>query len=231
MDLTRRISALLTAAAMAAVCIPAAPMAGVLPTAMLAVQAEDEAPTSGSCGENLTWTFDKSTGTLTISGTGEITDYVDALQILDELEHAKEQGLLPPWYDDCESITSIVIEDGVTHIGNGAFQSCYKATSLSIPGTVTSIGNWAFQLCTQVTSVTLPDSVTSIGDYAFSNVGRHSCIRDQLRRGRFLWLPQHDLCYAPGQYDAHQSAHVPGLLLSDRDHHSRNRDIYRSVGV
>ncbi len=62
----------------------------------------------------------------------------------------------------------VVIPDGVTTIGEKAFDFCSRLTSVVIPNSVTSIGDYAFSYCSMLTSVTIPDSVTSIGDYAFS---------------------------------------------------------------
>ena len=67
----------------------------------------------------------------------------------------------------CSSLTSVVIGDGVTSIGNYAFRNCSRLTSITIPDGVTSIGSWAFYDCSSLTSVVIGDSVTSIGDYAF----------------------------------------------------------------
>ncbi len=65
-------------------------------------------------------------------------------------------------------LTSIVIPNSVTSIGEGAFSGCSGLTSVTIPNSVTSIGHHAFSYCSGLTSVTIPNSVTSIGDYAFS---------------------------------------------------------------
>ena len=106
---------------------------------------------SGSCGDNVTYTFDSSTGLLTISGTGEMQDY-------DEEES--------PFYNN-SSIKSVVINNGVTSIGNWAFVYCDSLTSVTIGNSVTSIGGYAFYWCTSLTSVTIGNSVTRIGDDAF----------------------------------------------------------------
>ena len=107
---------------------------------------------SGTCGENLTW--DLTDGVLTISGTGEMTDY--------SYNNA-------PWYYKQSSIGKVIINDGVTSIGNHAFDGCSGLTSVTIPNSVTNIGNYAFSYCSRLTSVTIPNSVTSIGNYAFYN--------------------------------------------------------------
>ena len=109
----------------------------------LVVSAETTA-TSGTCGDNVTWTLSDD-GTLTISGTGD----------MDSSDFSR--------YD----IKSVIIENGVTSIGNAAFQLCSKLTSIEIPNSVTSIGDRAFQLCNDLTSIEIPDSVTSIGNAAF----------------------------------------------------------------
>jgi len=95
-------------------------------------------------------------GVLTISGTGAMpTNFTFT-------------GGNNPWYAQRASITSVVIEDGVTTIGQYAFSGCTGLTSVTIPNSVTSIGLQAFDNCTGLTSVTIPNSVTSIGTAAFS---------------------------------------------------------------
>ncbi len=103
---------------------------------------------------NETWSFDSETGVLTISGTGPMEDY---------------SGKSQPWEALSESITSVVLSDGVTSIGGYAFSNCSSLTSITIPNSVTSIGGSAFSNCSSLTSITIPNSVTSIGGYAFSN--------------------------------------------------------------
>ena len=66
------------------------------------------------------------------------------------------------------TLSSVTIENGVTTIGQYAFQRCSGLTDVTIGGSVTTIGNYAFQNCSGITSITIPSSVTSIGNYAFS---------------------------------------------------------------
>ena len=71
-------------------------------------------------------------------------------------------------FNGCSGLTSVTIPDGVTSIGNYAFSRCTGLTSVTIGNGVTSIGNYAFSGCDGLTSVTIGNGVTSIGDYAFS---------------------------------------------------------------
>ncbi len=103
----------------------------------------------GTCGENLTWVLNY--GVLTIIGTGDMANYSDT------------GDNTAPWTEYREDITTVVIEDGVTSIGDWAFNECSGLTSVTIPGSVTSIGGYAFQNCSSLTSIYIPANVTSIG--------------------------------------------------------------------
>ena len=72
-------------------------------------------------------------------------------------------------FEGCDSLTIITIPESVTSIGESAFSDCYRLTSITIPEGVTSIGNWAFYNCRSLTNLTIPEGVTSIGKGAFYN--------------------------------------------------------------
>ena len=112
---------------------------------------------SGTCGANLTWNL--SNGVLTITGTGDMTDY--------NYVYNYSPSTTAPWASNRTIIKSVVISDGVTSIGSAAFSGCSSLTSVTIPNSVTRIGEEAFYWCSVLTSVTIPNSVTSIGDRAF----------------------------------------------------------------
>lgn len=67
------------------------------------------------------------------------------------------------------SATSVVIPDGVTCIGRGAFSECKDLTSIVIPDGVTSIERFAFSECESLISIEISDSVTSIDDFNFDD--------------------------------------------------------------
>ena len=114
--------------------------------------------TSGTCGDNLTWEYNPSTSALTITGTGAMDDYTSSTA---------------PWNSYKSSIKSVILPEGLTHIGNYAFRKCDNAemNSITIPASVTSIGNSVFTVCYNLTSVRFADNsrLTSIGDYAFNS--------------------------------------------------------------
>ena len=114
---------------------------------------------SGYCGgegdgTNLTWEL-SCDSVLTISGTGAMMNWDD--------------GIYTPWYSYIEKITSIIISDNVTSIGDYAFYGCTNLVSVTIPNNVTSIGNAAFLDCDDLTSMEIPNSVTSVGNGAFES--------------------------------------------------------------
>ena len=117
---------------------------GVFDTVPTITASAVSSATSGTCGENLTWTL--SDGVLTISGTGAMTDY----------------GSSNSPFLGRTDIQSVVIKSGVTSIGNRAFCSCTKLVNITIPDSVTRIGYNAFESCENLTSVTLPNSIDSI---------------------------------------------------------------------
>ena len=69
----------------------------------------------------------------------------------------------------CRSLTSLVIPDSVTNIGDYAFEGCGSLSSLVLPDGVTSIGKCAFRDCGSLSSLVLPDGVTNIGGNAFAD--------------------------------------------------------------
>lgn len=119
------------------------------------------------CGDNAYWSF-ASDGTLTISGTGAIWGYLDyPSDIMDE----------PHWGGNSERIESIIIEEGITEIGDHAFDGCTELIDAALPERLQNIGSWAFGSCENLTRINLPDGLKTIGDQAFIMCTRLSDLR------------------------------------------------------
>ncbi|MBE6787333.1 MAG: leucine-rich repeat domain-containing protein [Ruminococcaceae bacterium] len=115
----------------------------LIPFGAVTVNAETASGTTGDC----TWSLDGTV--LTISGNGAMANY---------------RNSSTPWGN---SITEVIIEYGVTNIGEEAFYDCKNLSSVTIPNSVTSIDYYAFGYCQDLWHITLPNSITTIGKSAF----------------------------------------------------------------
>jgi len=112
----------------------------------------ETAEAKGVCGNDLTWYYQDNV--LVIKGTGEMSDF---------------SGDDVPWYDCSKETGWIIIDEGVTRIGENAFSGCSNSLSKVVfPSTLESIGEDAFSGCEQLQDVIIPSSVTDIGNRAFS---------------------------------------------------------------
>ena len=127
---------------------------------MCAATAQAQNPTSGTAGP-LTWKYDTDMRILTISGKGEMPDYVDYTV------NTTNSMQLSPWLFCRERISKVVIEDGVKYIGTNAFLG-FKMDSVVISEGVTRIGKAAFSSCTNLSVINIPIGVTRIEDNTFT---------------------------------------------------------------
>ena len=107
--------------------------------------------TVGERGYNYTWTLDDD-GTLPISGTGEMEDYLST-----------REG----FYNLRDKIKQIVIEQGMTSVGSYSFNECSLLSDISMPNGLHTIGAYAFENCISLTVVVFPDGLTEIKPSAF----------------------------------------------------------------
>lgn len=112
------------------------------------VSAEEK---SGSCGTFLEWSL--SGDVLTISGSGDMSDYSDSK--------------LAPWYSYAEKIKTISLPSGILSIGDYAFYGCSSLTSIRIPEKVIDIGEYAFGQCTEMLQVHFGSRIEKLGEGAF----------------------------------------------------------------
>lgn len=109
---------------------------------------------SGSAGDNCEWSWSGSDRVLRITGTGEM-DYYDST-----VKPA-------PWLVYSNEIEKIVVEDGVTGVGEYAFYNLKKLTAVELSDSVKTIGYYAFRNCTSLKSITLPSNLDSLMPFAF----------------------------------------------------------------
>ncbi len=99
-------------------------------------------------------------GTLIVSGTGNIKDYYTNNDTGLEVER--------PWEDKTDQIKKIIISEGVTRVGAGAFKNLQNLESIYIPDSVESLGNWAFQSAGKLKSISIPNAVIAASVFAGS---------------------------------------------------------------
>ncbi|MBQ8833656.1 MAG: leucine-rich repeat protein [Oscillospiraceae bacterium] len=114
----------------------------------------------GNCGKeitNLTWTLDEATGTLTVSGTGEM--------------QGVSSWVYTPWAEYADQIKTVVLEEGVVSVGSSMFGGLTELEGISFPSTLRWIQDAAFEMTTSLKSVTFPETLESIGSHAFWGSG------------------------------------------------------------
>ena len=101
-------------------------------------------------------------------------------------------------FQGCSNLTSVVIPDSVTSIGDNAFTHCESLTNISIPDSVMAIGEFSFSWCLQLNSITIGNGVQSIGTFAFSYCRKLTSITytgsiDQWKRISFEWCWNYEI--------------------------------------
>lgn len=124
-------------------------------TADMTVYAQwKDATVRGTCGPNLSWSYNEDIGTLAISGKGEMTDWVSGAA---------------PWYEYRDTITRVELGSGIKNIGSNAFKDLTKLKAVVIKSELQKIGDSAFENCSALTSLEGIDGVQIIGASAFKN--------------------------------------------------------------
>ena len=111
----------------------------------------------GTCGDNMSWSYNEDTGLLKIYGSGDMTDW------------SASSGLTAPWYAYRGAINKVEIGTGIKNIGDYAFKDLTKLNSVNIQAELQKIGSGAFENCTALTSLEGIEGVQIIGGSAFKN--------------------------------------------------------------
>lgn len=143
--------------------------------------------TEGRVGDGLSWKVDSS-GCLTISGEGAIPDY--------PVENLSDT----PWYDVRGSITKIVIESGVTEIGDYSLFDMGNVTSVELPRTLERIGGQAMAYMRSLTSLQVPSGVERLEGACFGNCTSLTTLYVYNPNAVFVYLP-YGYYYDPGADD------------------------------
>lgn len=109
--------------------------------------------THGSCGDNVTWTLDLSTGVMTFSGTGDMYNYSSSTT---------------PWRYSRDYIKKAVVEEGVTSIGDCVLTRWLQLEEVELAGSIRILGTNCFQGCLALTEIVLPEGLEIIGSKAFN---------------------------------------------------------------
>lgn len=143
-------------------------------------------------GDDVWVTFDDSTGTATISGTGDMWDYyengydytnkhqnpfagksnVQKIVISEGVTNVGDYFL--QGYEYRGNIKEISLSSTITKIGRYAFQNCYNVKSVNLPGGLETIGDYSFDNCSGLIEINVPDSVKSIGKRCFQSCNKLS---------------------------------------------------------
>ena len=131
---------------------------------------------SGSCGKNLTWSFDTITNTLSIVGYGEMTshpwEFISPALIEEVSLPEGLTSICSSAFENCHAISSVTIPEGVTSIGDSAFVGC-SFTSIILPSSLTNIGSMAFERCNLLNTIqVLSKTPPTIGTNVFSDIDK-----------------------------------------------------------
>jgi len=141
--------------------------------AMILLPLVASADDSGTCGNNLTWTYVEATKTLTISGTGVMSNY----------SNPSASRNRAPWHD--LNVEKLILENGITEIGQNAFRTC-NIIAVNIPASVTKIGMSAFMDC-KLENIVANNSSTSI---VYNDYGQYFPFSDKTFMHAMLYIPE-----------------------------------------
>ncbi len=138
---------------------------------------------NGVCGSNLFWQFDEATKTLTISGTGNFSEY--------------NSGSQTPWYVYAKDIETIVIPDGITYIPSYVFEYQTNVKTVRLPNTLKMLALNAFNDCENLNNLIIPSTLTNIdSNTSFNRCGSFTDIYYVGTKEDFKKITNNNLVYS-----------------------------------
>lgn len=169
------------------------PLAWALTEKKLAYETREV--TSGNCGDHATWIFDEASSKLTISGSGEMWNSSGETGYSTDAKNGNwPREEFEKWQDLCGKVKTVIFEEGVTSVGDyafqpvestyqqiqevvlsdsvinigiGAFEGCFKMKKISFSNHLSMIKEAAFVYCLSLSELKLPESLKTIGESAF----------------------------------------------------------------
>jgi hypothetical protein len=114
---------------------------------------EDGMIKTGMCGENISYSWNTESGAVYITGSGDMYDYINGGTLTSD---ENESTVYSPFLSS--DIKSVIIEEGITDVGEGMFAKCPKLTNVELPETILEIKNEAFLECTALETILLMSS-------------------------------------------------------------------------
>lgn len=177
---------------------------GLILSTLCAVNATTS--TFGSCGTNLSWTLSNN-GALTVSGTGEMSDFTSSTM---------------PWFSSRSKITSVIVEEGVSSVGNYAFYNCNNLKSIRISNTVTSMGEYAFANCSAITEIYYNGTEEQWAQiklasrvFSLANYSRYIYYTGGSCGTNLIWSAANDILTISGEGDMKDWSYAPWYAYAD----------------
>ena len=158
---------------------------------LLSAELKGVLATSGTCGDNARWELSEDYTTLTISGTGAVTSH--------------------PWANAARVVETIIVEEGITSLCDGAFYGFEIVTEVRLPETLTAIGASAFRNNYALPALVLPAGLTKLGDNAFTWC---SSLKSMVIPEGITAIPEHLLSYCEALESVEMSENVTAIGAS-----------------